>query len=251
MSLIKAVETALSQRGYKPSTKKRPPSFKPSALGTPCHRKLYYSYNKVPVDFEADLSLQKYGEMGDFAHDRLAGNLRTAGILIDYYMPDGSPQIAFGQQKDEFPLRVPDLDIKIAYIDGVVILDGKLWLAEFKTIGKRQFDGLILPKTDHAIQGATYLYTFNVALANGDYAHIKELEGFTKVEGIIFLYECRDNGLMKEFPITDASQVFAQTINKMLNVKQHTQNGTLPDKTPDWCKSCDWRTKCKKDVKAE
>jgi hypothetical protein len=252
MSLIKAVETALGQRGFKVDpTKKRSPSFKPSALGTPCHRKLYYSYNKVPQDFEATLHLQKYGEMGDFAHDRLAANLRTAGVLVDYYNPDGSEQIAFGKPREEFPLRLPDLDIKIAYIDAVTIFGQMLWLGEFKTISKKQFDNLVMPKPEHLVQGALYLYGFNMRLKEGDYSHIKEIASFDRAQGIRFLYECRDNGLMKEFVVTEADKVFKETIAKMVDVKSHTANNTLPAKTPDWCKSCEWRTKCKNDVKVE
>ncbi len=245
--MIRSVERAMAKRSWVP-TKKPAPAFKPSALGTPCHRKVYYSYNRVPEDFQATLQLQKYGDMGDAMHERLIGNIRSDGVLIDYYDPDGSTPIRFGKPKKEFPLKDPDLEVS-SFIDAVVVYDGKLWLGELKSIGLDKFNALFMPKPEHMPQGVMYLYLFNKALADGKYAHIKELTPFTKVEGIRFLYECRDNGFMKEFEVTEASELFGQTVGKMLDVKAHTAAGTLPDKTPDWCKTCEWRTKCKADVK--
>ncbi len=247
MSLIDAIHRSLSNRGFK-STQPQSPKFKPSVLGSPCLRKIYYSYNRVLEDFASPIALQKYGDMGDAAGERLARNLRDAGILIDYYDKEGKTPIRFGKPNKEFPLKDIELEIS-AMIDAVVILENKLWLGEFKTIGKRPFDGLFKPKNDHLIQGSTYLYLFNKALKDGHYSHIKELSRFEKVEGIRFLYECRDNGDMKEFPITEADEVFRQTIAKIFTIKEHTKDGTLPPMTPDWCKSCPYRIKCKNGYK--
>lgn len=246
--LIEIINKAIQKPPYK-AKKKATPAFKPSALGTKCPRKLYYSYNKVEQDFYADLQLQTYGNLGNDAHERISRYIRESGVLIDYYNEKGKSVTRFGSKCLEFPLVDPDLDIKLALIDAVMIIDNKLWLGEWKTIGLKGFNNLVMPKDDHLVQGSTYLYSFMRALSEGAYSHIKELEGFTKVEGIRFLYECRDNGQFKEFGVTEASQVFRHTLAKMGLVKDCTQNGTIPPKVPDWCRSCEWRTKCSKDFK--
>ena len=187
--------------------------------------------------------------MGSDAGDRMSKYLREAGVLIDYYNEDGSVPIRFGAPCVEFPLVDPDLDIKLALIDGVMIIDNKLWLGEWKTIGLKGFNGLTMPKPEHLVQGSTYLYSFMRALKEGAYSHIKELDGFTEVQGIRFLYECRDNGQFKEYGVTEASEVFRHTLDKMALVKNCISNDALPHKVQDWCRSCDWRTKCNKDFK--
>lgn len=127
-----------------------------------------------------------------------------------------------------------------------MVINGYLWLGEWKTIGNFPFGKLAAVKPEHLTQGAMYLYMFKRALTENRYPHIKELDPFLDVVGIKFLYENRDNGQMKEFEITDASQVFKDTVNKMLTIKQHIKNNELPPKTQDWCKSCPWRDKCYK-----
>lgn len=248
ISLIKLIEEVIAKPRPKSKTKPKP-AFKPSALGTPCLRKLYYSYNRVDEDYEATPALKKYGHMGDDAHDRLSGYLREAGVLIDYYNEKGKPVKRFGKIDLEFPLKDPDLEMS-AKIDGVMILPpNELWLGEWKTIGDRGFRGLMQPKPEHQIQGAMYVYGFTRALNEGVYSHIKELEGYTEIKGIRFIYENRDNGQLKEFVVTDSSQIFRQTLNKMAAVKKHIENDELPAKTEDWCRSCPWRDKCAKNYK--
>lgn len=245
--LINIINKELS-KPRKKSKRKSKPAFKPSALGSPCLRKIYYSYNRVEEDYEAEPGLKKYGHIGDNVHDRLAEYLRGAGVLIDYYNEKGKTPTVFGKPSKEFPLKLEDLELS-AFIDAVMIIDGKLWLGEWKTISKRQFDGLTHPKPDHTVQGTMYLYGFNKALKDGAYSHIKELEGITKVEGIRYLYWCRDNCNIKEFHFTEADGIFKNTLMKMAAVKTALQEDLLPPKTPDWCKSCAWRDKCAKNFK--
>jgi hypothetical protein len=241
--LIDLIHKIIDQPRAK-SKRKSKPAFKPSALGSPCLRKIFYSYNRVEEDYDASVDLKKYGIGGTLAHDRISGYLRKAGVLIDYYNKSGKPAKKFGEVNLEFPLKDADLEVS-AMIDAVMIIDGKLWLGEWKTIGKFPFGKLKEPKPDHLTQGAMYLYLFQKALKDGVYSHIKELDGFDKVEGVRFLYEDRDSFKLKEFVITEASEVFKQTIIKMQTVKQHTIAKQLPPGSDDWCASCSWRKKCK------
>lgn len=224
------------------------PTFKPSMLGSPCHRKIYYSYNKVPQDQDFDPKMKRIMLLGDMFHDALKDTFREAGIMIDYYGEDHleNPDKYKTNSDREFRLTSPDLGIKLGKIDAILKIDGKIYLGEFKSINLKGFEKLHSPKDDHLIQATLYLYIFNKMLAEGKYKHIKELDGYTQVEGIIYLYVCKDNTEMKQFAIGPYQKVFVDTVNKIESVKAHTVNKTLPPKTDDWCQSCPWAFKCKK-----
>lgn len=233
------------------SSHKAIPKFRPSSLGSPCLRKIYYGYLRVEEDFKAPLQLKKYAKAGTVYHEILSEMFRNAGVLIDYRDENGNtPQSKYelGKLDHEFPLKDEELEIS-AKIDGVLILDGKLWLGEWKTATTKSFMALRKPKPEHLIQGSTYLYLFNKALKDGHYRHIPQLSNFEKAEGIIFLYANKDDLSLKEYPITEASGVFTQTITKILEIKSHHLNSTLPPKTPDWCSNCAYRTKCANNFK--
>lgn len=245
--LTKIIEEQLFKEDPAPNYKLKP-KFRPSSLGTPCLRKLFYSYLRVEEDFKAPPQLKKYAALGNVAHDMLSEYFRNAGVLIDYHNKDGSPpkdRWNPGKYDFEFPLKDKDLEMS-AKIDAVLIIDGKLWLGEWKTATVNSFNKLHAPKPEHKIQGSTYVYTFNKALAEGKYSHIKQLDGFEKAEGIIFLYLNKDDHSLKEFCLTaeQCQETFQQTVGKIIEVKNHCNNNTLPPKTQDWCNSCPWRTKC-------
>ena len=222
------------------------PRFKPSSLGTPCLRKLYYDYHRISKDFDETPKLFRYAHIGDSIGDRISEMLRRGGVLVDYYNEDGSENIRFGEVNKEFPVKDSVLEIS-AMLDGVIIRDNKLWLGEWKSAGLKAFSGFLRPKPEHLVQGVTYLYIFNKALQSGVFKHIKELTNFQQAEGITFLYECRDDGLHKEFVITGASELFGKIVQKILAVREYTVKGICPPKAQDWCRSCPWRLKCAKD----
>ena len=210
----------------RPAGKPKPPAFKPSALGTPCMRKLYYSYNRVPEDYGLPLNVLRICDVGNWLHEMLTDAFKKSGTLL----------------KDE--LRLVDKELEVsAYIDGVFEIDGKLWLAEYKTINSNGFNKLRGPKSEHKTQGVSYLYLFNRALKDGAYP---EYEKYGQAEGVIFLYVNKNNSEMKEFSLTEDDEEFMSIIEKMEIVKEANKNNTLPPKTQDWCQSCNWRDKCEK-----
>lgn len=233
----------------KKNSKKKTPKIKPSMLGTACMRKLYYSYNQVEEDRQPAIGGLRIMELGNYVGDMFNDVYRESGIQIDYRNEDGSPHYKFpgGPVNYEFPVEAPELDIKVGYIDLVAIVDGKLVLGEFKSIGQRGYEDLKQPKPDHLIQGVTYLYAFNKLLREGRYKHIKELDGFDRAEGIHFVYLKKDNSDKKEFFVSEADDVFIQIVHKIQAVKDLTAAKQLPPKTPEWCNSCPWQKKCNAD----
>lgn len=226
------------------------PTFKikPSMLGSACMRKIYYSSAGVPEDYGFDLAGKKRMKVGDAIHFVLHETFTKAGILVPYVNPDGTVHKKFGfaEETEEFPLECPELYIKNAYTDAVMIIDGELWIGEYKSINTKGFQSLQQAKLDHIIQAVVYWYVFNLKLSEGKFAHIPQLQGFTKAKGVRWLYIHKDDTDMKEFTMTDGDQMFASIVNKIMAVKQHYDSKVLPPKTPEFCYSCNWRDKCKK-----
>jgi hypothetical protein len=187
--------------------------------------------------------------LGDSIHDMLKTVFKKSGTLIEYYNPDGSFNKDWkdpSKLDTEFPLVSTELFIKKGKVDALVVIDGKLWVGEFKSCNARTFNTLATAKADHIIQAVVYWYVFNLMLAEGKFSHIKELAGFTKADGVRWLYVNKDDTAMKEFTMTQGDQVFAQIVDKIMQVKGYHDSKTLPPKTQDYCKTCNWRDKCKK-----
>lgn len=235
----------------KPRKPKVNPPFKikPSSLGSPCERKIYYGAAQVPEDYGFDLAGKKRMALGDAVHTVLRNVFKKAKITISYVNPDGTPHKRYGfmEETEDFPLECADLFINNAYTDEVVIIDGELWLLEYKSINLRGFTGLFQAKPDHIIQAVTYWYVFNLKLQMGHFAHIPELQGFTKAKGVRWLYVNKDDTDFKEFHMTEGDKVFSDIVEKIFKIKAAYDSKTLPPKSQDFCNSCNWRDKCKKD----
>lgn len=243
-NLTKIMERSLltqKELNYVPS-----PKFRPSYLGTPCLRKIYYSYYRVEPDELPNLKGQKIFRVGDALHSMISQIYRDAGVLVDYRNKDGSYRkhiSGFGFDY-EFPLKDYDLEIS-SKIDAVLKIDGKLWIGEWKSCSGKKFMPLKGAMPEHIIQGAMYLYLFREQLKAGKFSHIPELDGITDVEGVIFLYLNKENlDDYKEFAYTDLELPFMNVIEKILKVKDHCSSGTLPPGTVDNCQWCDYKNKC-------
>lgn len=255
MSSFKESYISLFYKTLKPNLTKSKGShtFKPSSLGSKCLRKIYYDYFRVQKDFDVNESIKKMGKLGSGMHEILSGALRDSKCIIDYKNPDDTFNVTFGVPNLEFPLTMPELFIKKAFIDAVTILNGELWLGEYKTCTEKSFYSLKKPKPDHLIQGCLYLYIFNKMLNDGKFSHIKELDNFKQAKGIRFWYVDRDNAVqfqMKEFPITldMAQDTFSKTVTKIMTIKSYIDKKELPPTTQDWCSSCQFRAKCSKKI---
>lgn len=254
-SLINILETQIgivkgkSKKGdYKPK-----PAFKPSSMGSPCMRKIYYDYNRVEPDQEFPLRAKKILIVGDHIHEMLSDLLRKAGVLVDYRnKTNGQIPISrhTGEPDPEFPLKDPEHEIS-AKIDAVTIVDGKLWLNEFKSSNKNKFEKLNGPEEAHKLQASIYYVLFNKLLKEGKYSHIEELKPFDKAEGVRLLYLNKDNSALKEFILSEEQiqESWNTVLSKIKVVKDAIAGDQLPETTWDWCDGCAWRFKCKQDFK--
>lgn len=246
MSLLKSIfDKHLSKE--KPKTPHSEFRIRPSVLGNKCLRQIFYSATGVSEDVPFPLIAKRRMILGTAIGEMLTNIFVDEKVLVKYQNPDGSTIIKDGKPDYEFPITSPELYIKNGKIDGVLIIEGKLWLGEYKSINQRGFDSLMGPKSDHLIQGVSYLYVFNQLLAEGKYSHIPELKGFQKAEGIRFLYVNKDDTDTKEFVVTNSDQTFEGIVKKIVTIKWHADNNVLPPCTPDYGRTCNcnWKIKSK------
>lgn len=237
------------------------PNMRPSFLGTPCLRKIYYNFLRVKPDYGWELEAIKNFQKGDAFHGIVKTWLEGANLMIPYRNKKGEipKHWKTGEPDPEFPVNDPDLGIKNAKIDAVGILkdvpgieDG-LWVFEIKSINKKGFDNYILkgPKDEHKEQAMIYAFLLEQGLRAGEYAHIPELDGWTDVKGVLFIYLNRESDIddWKEFVVPKNDEIFVNTVEKIIQTKDYISEDKLPPKTEDFCKWCSYREKCKADFK--
>jgi CRISPR/Cas system-associated exonuclease Cas4 (RecB family) len=246
MSLTKIFEDILNKEQPKSSSLGQF-KIKPSTLGSKCLRKVYYVSAGVSEDFEFDLSGKRRMKLGDYVHSMLHDIYDEAGILIKYINPDGTTNLDWKNPTKidyEFPLSSEDLFIKRGKIDAVIEINNELWIGEYKSINMNGFSNLTQAKPEHIIQAVVYLYVFNQMLASGAFSHIEQLAKYKAAKGVKFLYLNKDDTALKEFTLTNCDEIFGQIVEKIMVIRQAYETKQLPGKTPDFCKTCNYRTKC-------
>lgn len=224
--------------------------FRPSMLGTPCLRKLFYAHTNTAPAVGVKAATGKIFMVGRVMGEALAQIYFESGHGVKYRLKDGSWDINPKTKLPnyEFPVSDPELQIHDARIDLVLILDGVLWLGEFKTKNSRKFAQMEKPDAAHLIQTSVYLYLFNFLLKAGEYDHIPELAPFkeTGATGVRILYFSKDDGATKEYVLAPSPQIFKHVVNKIQVVQAHVAAKTLPPTTPDFCSTCVYKPKCDK-----
>jgi hypothetical protein len=254
--ILKKVQEEVVAEYNKKSTYKAQPRMRPSYVGHPCHRNIFYSYLRVESDFPFGPKEVNNFQNGDMQASKLKAQLRTAGLLVDYRDKFGNiPKHWKTKEPDtEFDVDSELLNMKNAKIDGVLILkdiegyeDG-LWLLEIKTTKEKNKKYMSGPKPEHLIQGSLYVHTFEEHLLEGKYAHIPELKPFNQLQGIVFIYASRDteewDWVEYKIPKEDTSEEFIKTAEKLLTVMDNVDNNILPSKTEHWCDYCPFKVKC-------
>lgn len=252
MSVIKIINDRLSKTR---EPYQGPPKFRPSCLGSPCLRKVYYGYHRVLEDYPLPLRNSRITLLGDYIHDLICDEMRKAGVLIDYVGKDGKPKVNFFDPTKydlEFPLKDEELEFS-AKVDAVLLMNGELEIGEWKSINNKGFGYLKGAKPDHIQQAASYFFIMNQKLAAGEFDHIPQIKSVKEkeIKRVRLVYYNKDNSEMEEL-VYEKSQLiphFKTVLNKMHSVKSHTNSKTLPPKTKDWCQSCSWRDKCAREFK--
>lgn len=231
------------------------PSFKPSALGTPCLRKLFYSYNRVTPDYPFPLKASKVMRVGSGLHEAIQEIFRNSGTLIDYLDSNGEPRIDPRTKKPnyEFLLKDDDININMAFADMIVEIDDEIWLVELKSINTKGYGWnkrTKKPKPEHLLQAHICYFMFNKMLKNGKFKHIERLNRHKSLAGVKVMYVERDtfNDMVFSQRIKPGDlTALKPIIQKMAKIKARTKEKKLPPKTDYFCSTCEYRDKCKKE----
>ena len=255
------MEAKLEKDYNAPLTYTPQPNMRPSFLGTPCLRKIYYHFLRVPQDYGWTVPRIKNFERGEAYGTLLRKWMRATFEMIDYRGKNGKIPLHWKTKEPdpEFPVNAPDLNIKNAKVDDIGIVrdveglkDG-LQVFEYKSINDKGFNRYLDdgPKKEHLQQGMIYAFLLEQNLQDGAFSHIPELDGYTEINGVIFIYLNRESDTedWREFHIEKDSEPFVNVIEKIMKTKAHIEEGTLPAKTEDFCNWCELREKCKADYK--
>lgn len=232
---------------------KSAPNMSPSALGSPCYRKVYYDFSKAPKENKIPIKLARLWRLGDVIGDHLIETFRKDKDIqvIDYNLPNGKPQMSFGKVRKEFPVDEPKLALRSGFLDMVFIEENKLKMAEFKSINENGYEKLNAgPAYKNVVQTVIYLFVFNIKLKKGDYKHIKALDGFTRLEEAHLLYYEKNSSKVKSFRLENLVDTFKQIVSKIIIIKSVLETKILPAPTQDYCKSCDYAKRCFKNALA-
>jgi hypothetical protein len=248
--LLERFETYLELKANKPLPYKQKPGHKPSSLGSDCLRKIYYSYFRTPRDQPITGFLARIFDTGVAYEKMVLDWLIGMGEHIPYINKSNGeiPLDHNGQRNPQFPIKSQEWEIPKGYVDNVAIVDGKLWLYEIKSKKASKFDLLTEPDKDHIVQVTCYFKAFMDHLNAGDYAHVPQLQGYSRVEGIKVIYVNKDNSSLKVFnlaPIELIDSIVALD-QKLLELKPYLVDQQLPPPTKTECKYCDFRKKCNK-----
>lgn len=241
-------------------------------IGETCARKLFYDWVGAPHPEEAkdiDPKLRRIFDNGSGVHDRwqmyfalmsikndrfdLVGDWKCKGcgyklspaketsIPVDLTKIDLNTGAApyfecptCGCRRwryNEFRLRKKALRIT-GKRDGKIIINGKKYLLEIKSINMFQFQKLYVPKPDHKVQFSFYLFCDD-----------EVDEGF-------FLYECKNTQNIKIFYHKYDSADISNELAVLRIVNLAIDDDKLPERLPDYpvgdkCKLCLYKSTCK------
>lgn len=195
-----------------------------------CSRSLVYSQL-----FEAKpptVALSKIFDDGNVRHERILNLFKEAGLIGD--RDNMRADLMFAQDWDkreliEAVLRV-DMYGANGRIDGIIDYENKMYPLEIKGINQNGFRRILhKPDTAHVWQLNYYMYRLGMD------------------KGILF-YECKDNQAWKGYLIAKDDKLVDKIKAKMLYVKEHVDNETIPPRPyamkDSTCINCAWCGRC-------
>jgi CRISPR/Cas system-associated exonuclease Cas4 (RecB family) len=245
INLSKAIGQFLEGKHNKNYTSKNY-SLSPSVIGDDCMRKKYYSYFRIPQAPKKPDNIMIL-EGGNSMHEHFQKWLKEMGLLVEYINPKTK------QKETEFVIKIPELKIQKGKVDGVLVLDGKIYLVELKSAGDAKFKYRTKePQYDHKVQGTIYIFAFEKNLLEGEFDHIPEISKDMPVEGIIYLYVNRDTFKMKEFYIPRDEKFFLKICKDIEDLSYYIDRKELPPlKGGKLCKYCNFPEYCKNNRNVE
>lgn len=188
-----------------------------------CQRALTYGLLNVTKDELTARELRVFAN-GHYFHKRMQD------LLMELHADSRVDVVSMEER-----LFHPDLPFT-GQSDGVIRLNGTLYVLEFKSINTKAFEFLDVPKPEHVIQTHAYMWMN------------RELRNLPVQKGLIY-YEDKNNHRVKEFVVDyDESLVQKEIKDKITRVVQWAKDKTIPPrpfKRTDWhCAYCPYQNHC-------
>lgn len=208
-------------------------TFSPS--GMRCLRKQWFRLRGVETDIieSPDLGLDFRAKVGTDRHitiqTRLKKALGTNWLSVAEYLKEHPIQFKYDITENglESLVRIDSPPIKFA-VDGIIRIDGRIFLLEIKTSDYSAFENLTQQKPIHEDQVTMY-------------------SAILGIRDVLFLYEDRQNGGMKSYQYTVKESAVSDAISKMQYVMDMAEKRVAPDRLPTsdyMCSNCEYAKKC-------
>lgn len=219
-------------KGYVPSK-----TFAPSSLR--CMRQQWFRLRGTVPDkvSEPDATLSFIADIGTHCHENIQANLSEFlgdnWLDVEQYFKSNPPKYEYELQKLGYETRVSVKNPPVKFsCDGLVQVNGKVYLLEIKTSESSSMRSLIGPKPEHMDQIACYCTLMGL-------------------EDAIVLYQSRQYGDMKCFTYHLSSMDRSRIESTFSEVQKMVSKNMIPDALPvgdKWCNSsyCKYFKSCRK-----
>lgn len=208
-------------------------TFAPSAMR--CQRKQWFRLRGVETDQieTPDLGLNFRADVGTARHISIQTRLKEAlgedWIEVYDYLKENPSQydIEVVSKGIESLVTVKSPPVKFA-VDGIIRIDGKVFLLEIKTTEYAAFEQMEKQKSVHEDQ--VILYSLILGIRE-----------------VLFLYEDRQNGGMKSFQYHVSEQDISVSKSKIRYIMDLAEQNIAPDRLPPsdyMCSNCEYAKKC-------
>lgn len=232
--LIQLYKNHVTTKIQKECAKPKSRTFAPSSMR--CDRKSWFRLRGTQPDFldSPDLGMNFRAEIGTARHRVIQQNLQEAlgtnWIDVEDYLKsiDFPHKYKVTKSGYESLIEIISPPIKFA-CDGIIQLNGKLYLLEIKTADYESFSSLSNIKEVHRDQIITY-------------------STILRISNVLVLYEDRQHGEMKCFEMKVSYTDMQNLITRMNYVIDCVNTNLAPNrlsKNDYICKNCEYRKKCK------
>ena len=211
-------------------------TFAPSSFR--CPRKSWFRLRGVSKDElkDVDMTLEYTAEVGTARHQVIQSNLQAMlgedWLDVDTYLATHPIRYQYTCVQSGYETKVSIVSPPVSFAcDGIIRLDGVVYLLEIKTCDRSAFDQLTAPKPVHMDQIKCYSTMLNI-------------------DRVIFIYEDRQFGELKVFEVKVADFEKQAILHSMNDIMQAVNDNLAPSKVAGaWsdymCKNCEYSKKCR------
>ena len=216
------------------------PTVAPSAFR--CNRRIWFRLRntkpnyKIPSDISQDMSSDFVANIGTACHRMIQIRMKELfgkdWIDVKSYLEsinfDHPYELEPSEDNLETKIRLTDVPISMS-VDGILRINGELYILEIKTSEYSTFSNLSQPKDEHIAQIRCY-------------------SAILGIHKILFMYQDRMYGDIKCYTYTVPEYQGRDVMDKISEIQKCVTLNIPPDRLPwtdKWCTTCPYNITCK------